>query len=279
MRTLQDEVEKRGYTVAHIKTDSIKIPDAKLDIIEFCFDFAKQYGYTFEHEATYQKMCLVNDAVYIARYASQDFCMKQYNYIPEKNQDHPGEWTATGTQFQVPYVFKKLFSHEEIEFSDMCEAKSVKTAIYLDMNEDLPDAAPYEKMKAISDRKRLDSIDYWVNGNLTRVEQSMASTYGNLTDEEIDLEIAKGHSYKFIGKVGEFCPIKPGCGGGWLMAERDGKYNAVTGSKGYRWLESEVVRAMGREGDVDERYYEELCEEAIKTINEYGDFEEFAKND
>lgn len=68
MRTLQDEVQQRGFTVAHIKTDSIKIPGATPEIIDFCMKFAEKYGYQFEHEATYEKMCLVNNAVYIARY-------------------------------------------------------------------------------------------------------------------------------------------------------------------------------------------------------------------
>ena len=58
MRTLQDEVQQRGFAVAHIKTDSIKIPDATPEIIDFCMKFAEKYGYTFEHEATYEKMCL-----------------------------------------------------------------------------------------------------------------------------------------------------------------------------------------------------------------------------
>ena len=66
MINLKHEVQARGFTVAHIKTDSIKIPDATPDIIEFIMDYGKQYGYTFEHEATYDRMCLVNDAVYIA---------------------------------------------------------------------------------------------------------------------------------------------------------------------------------------------------------------------
>ena len=39
MRTLQDEVQERGFTVAHIKTDSIKIPDATPEIIEFVMNF------------------------------------------------------------------------------------------------------------------------------------------------------------------------------------------------------------------------------------------------
>lgn len=124
MTDLKYEVQKRGFTVAHIKTDSIKIPDATPEIIQFVMDFGKRYGYTFEHEATYDRMCLVNDAVYIARY---------------KDGKHAGEWTATGAQFAVPYVFKKLFSKESIEFDDMCETKSVATALYLDMNEKLPE--------------------------------------------------------------------------------------------------------------------------------------------
>ena len=38
--------------------------------------------------------------------------------------------------------------------------------------------------------------------------------------EELRELIDKGHNYRFIGKVGRFCPIKPGCGGGLLMRER-----------------------------------------------------------
>lgn len=140
MRTLQDEVQQRGFTVAHIKTDSIKIPEATQEIIDFCMEFAKGYGYTFEHEATYEKMCLVNNAVYIAKYMDADKCQAQYGYIPEKNEKKGGKWTATGTQFQIPYVFKTLFSKEPIVFPDLCETKSVsKGAIYLDKNEKLPE--------------------------------------------------------------------------------------------------------------------------------------------
>lgn len=140
MRTLQDEVQQRGFRVAHIKTDSIKIPDATPEIIAFCMEFAKKYGYTFEHEATYERMCLVNNAVYIAKYMDADQCKARYGYVPGDNAEEGGEWTATGTQFQVPYVFKTLFSKEPIEFSDLCETKSVsKGAIYLDKNEELPE--------------------------------------------------------------------------------------------------------------------------------------------
>ena len=213
MINLKHEVQSRGFTVAHIKTDSIKIPDATREIISFVMEYGKMYGYTFEHEATYDRMCLVNDAVYIAKY---------------KDGKHAGQWTATGTQFQIPYVFKKLFSKEEIAFEDMCETKSVSTAMYLDMNE-------------------------------------------NLTEEE--------HNYIFIGKVGSFCPIKQNHGGGVLYREKDGKYYAVGGTKGYRWLEAELVKKMNKMPDIDETYYISLVNDAVDTISKYGDFEWFVSDD
>ena len=218
MINLKHEVQRRGFIVAHIKTDSIKIPDATPEIIQFVMDFGKKYGYTFEHEATYDRMCLVNDAVYIAKY---------------KDGKHAGEWTATGTQFAVPYVFKKLFSGEPIEFEDMCETKSVATALYLDANEDLPE---------------------------------------------------NEHSYHFIGKVGSFCPIKPGCGGGELLREgkdKEGniKYSSATGAKGYRWLESEMVKELGKEDCIDRSYYDKLVNDAADTIAKYGDISWFISDD
>lgn len=260
MVNLKHEVQRRGFTVAHIKTDSIKIPDATPEIIQFVMDYGKQYGYNFEHEATYDRMCLVNDAVYIAKY---------------KDGKHAGEWTATGTQFQVPYVFKKLFSKEPIEFEDMCETKSVTSALYLDMNEGLPDVSELEKeLERIVKRAK----EFGVTMDLS----------GNSGDAELDplvKEIAKGHNYHFIGKVGQFCPIKPGCGGGILLRETENKktgekgYAAATGSKGFRWLESEMVRELGKENDIDRTYYNNLVDEAVKSLSSYGNFERFVADE
>lgn len=156
MIDLKNEVLKRGFQVAHIKTDSIKIPDATPEIIQFVMNFGERYGYTFEHEATYDRMCLVNDAVYIAKYKSAEECQKMYGYVPGDNKKKGGKWTATGTQFQIPYVFKKLFSREDIAFEDMCETKSVSSSLYLDLNEELPDVSKEEKefSKAESDYKK-----------------------------------------------------------------------------------------------------------------------------
>ena len=214
MRTLLDEVKAKNYVVAHIKTDSIKIVNGDKEIIQFCKDFAKKYGYEFEHEATYEKMCLVNDAVYIAKYAWSS-----------KMQDI-GKWTATGAQFQHPYIFKKLFTKEDIEFRDLCEVKTVtgSSALYLDLNENMPE------------------------------------------DQ---------HNYVFVGRAGEFSPIKNGFGGGILYRCKDNKYYAASGTKGYRWLESEVIRNLNYEDYIDLSYFNRLTDEAIDTINKFGDFEQF----
>ena len=233
MRTLQDEVEQRGFKIVAIKTDSIKIANATKEIIQFCMDFAKQYSYTFKHEATYGKMCQINDADYIAIYKEAAWCEKAYGYVPDDNGDYEGQWTATGKRFAVPYVFKTLFSKEPIEFKDLCETKEVKSAIYLDKNEALPEGE---------------------------------------------------HNYLFVGRVGSFCPILPGHGGAELLREakdKEGniKYDSVVGAKGYRWLEAEFVRELGKEDSIDRSYYTNLVNEAVDAISKYGDFEWFISNE
>ena len=62
------------------------------------------------------------------------------------------------------------------------------------------------------------------------------------------------------------------------MREKDGKYYAATGSKGYRWLESEMVEQLGKENDIDKTYYENLVDEAISDISKFGDFEWFVSD-
>ncbi len=266
MLDLKYEVEQRGFTVAHIKTDSIKIPDATAEIIDFVMKFGKRYGYTFEHEATYERMCLVNDAVYIAKYASEEACKKLYGYVPDENKEHPLSWTATGTQFQIPYVFKTLFSKEPVTFEDMCETKSVsKGALYLDKNENLPDVSEYEKELSKWE-------DKYKKGQLsdTLFESSCAG---------LKEKIENGHDYHFVGKVGQFCPIKPGCGGGVLYRQQDNKYYAAAGTTGYRWLESPMVKSLHMEEDIDKSYYKSLVDDAVTTISQYGDFEWFVHDD
>jgi hypothetical protein len=261
MINLKHEVQDRGYTVAHIKTDSIKIPNADPDIIKFVMDYGKEYGYDFEHEATYEKMCVVNDAVYIAKYASPEQCEELYGYIPDKNKKKGGKWDATGTQFAVPYIFKSLFSHEPIEFADLCETKSVKSELYLDRREKLPDVSEQEK-----ELKKLET--QYKKGLISDTEFEPKAL-------ELSEQIAKGHDYTFIGRVGSFCPMKPGVNAGELMRSQGDKYYSVTGTKGYLWMESEQVKILGLEDSIDISYYQKLVDDAVETIAQYGDVEEF----
>jgi hypothetical protein len=198
MIDLKNAVQEHGFTVAHIKTDSIKIPNATQEIIDFVIEFGKKYGYDFEHEGTYDWMCLANDAVYIAREGDK--------------------WTAIGAQFQHPYVYKTLFTHEALEFRDYCEAKNVvQGRMYLDFS----------------------------------------------GTEEIENMV-------HIGRTGSFVPV---IDGGTLWRVKDDKKYAVTGTKGYLWINREVAanRRETNSLNIDLSYFEKLKEKAIKTITQFDD--------
>ena len=212
MIDLKHAVQEKGFSVVHIKTDSIKIPDATPEIIEFIMDFGEKYGYEFEHEATYEKFCLVNDTVYIAK---------------TKDGREPSHWEAVGAQFAHPYVYKFLFSKEALVFDDMCETKSVTTALYLDFSDE------DEAMATVNERMH------------------------------------------FVGKTGLFTPIPKESGGGILMREKEGAFHAASGTKDYRWMESEMVRTLGKEDEVDISYYTKLVDAAIEKITKHGDFGAF----
>ena len=258
MINLKHEVQKRGFTVAHIKTDSIKIPNATPEIIQFVMDYGQLYGYSFEHECTYERMCLVNDAVYIARYDDG-----AHDYEFTNGLKGNSEWTATGAQFIEPYVFKTLFSKEPVRFEDLTQTQSCTTALYLDMNESLPDVTMEEKEYDKLRIKRRKNIE------------------AGITDDSIDDRMSKlmdiikgGHNYVFIGKVGLFVPVKVGIGGGLLMREKDGKMYAAGGTTGYRWIEAESVHDH-LEDVVDISFFTSLNEAAIEAIETYGDFMDF----
>jgi len=157
MIDLKKAVQEKGFDVVHIKTDSIKIPDATPAIIKFVTEFGQKYGYDFEHEATYDAFCLVNDAVYISR----------------EGKGENVKWTAVGAQFQHPYVFKTLFSGHHISFDDYCETKQVqKGAIYIDHEGiEKPQLADLDRMQFIGKIGRFVPVAKGskLSGNLWRV--------------------------------------------------------------------------------------------------------------
>lgn len=209
MIDLKNALQEQEYKVVHIKTDSIKIPDADSSLINQVKLFGLGYGYDFEHEATYDKLCLVNDAVYIARKGDN--------------------WIAVGAQFQHPYVFKKLFSHEPIKFEDLCETKSVtQGAMYLDFEHDTP------------------------------------------------MSLAPGR-LRFVGRTAQFVPVTESSVGGVLYRVKDDRYYAVTGTKGYLWVEADVAKELEKTGKlaINYAYFDTLVDDARKTIEKFGSFEEF----
>lgn len=237
-------VMDRGFQVVHIKTDSIKIPNATQEIIDFVREFGQTYGYDFEHEDTYHNFCLVNDAVYIADVAEK---------VTEK-KTIPRHWKAVGAQFAHPVVFKALFTNDMISFDDLCETKEVRdpTAIYLDFNESAANPTnPYSGMH-------------------------------------------------FVGKTGSFVPVNEWIGGAKMVRVKDDVPHAVSGTKNYLWLEADMIRTMNLdvvdrmtfrdltwevEGSgsiidiVDMRYYSNLVNDAIATIEKFGSFEGFVMAD
>ena len=205
MIDLKNDLIEAGIPVIHIKTDSVKIPGATKRSIDFVTQHGKRYGYDFEHEVTYDKLCLVNDAVYIARKGDS--------------------WTAVGSQFQHPYIFKSLFSGEKLGFDDFCESRSViQGTMYLDREE-------HEK------------------------------------DEALD-----HHNMRHVGRTGRFVPVLEG--GGTLLRVKEDRYYAVTGTKGHKWIEAEIAQSMP-DLKIDMTYFEKLKTEAIKTIEQFGSFQEF----
>ena len=287
MIDLLTEVQKRGYKVIHVKTDSIKIDHPDEKIFQFVYDYGKKFGYTFEIEHKFDRLCLVNDAVYICKYTED-----------KANGKSAGKWEGTGDQFKKasnPYVFKTLFSHEPLEFRDLCVTQTVKVGLglYLDMDEDLGDCTVAEKeedkllkkwSKASFDLND-ENHKKLVDGEAPRLidipdkkleqytKDAYFADYIRLT--EIRDEIRRGHDYHFVGRAGLFCPMKPGTGGGRLVRENNGKYAYAAGSKGYRWMEAEYVQQFHKEDDIDMSYFETLAEEAKETINKFGSFDEF----
>lgn len=238
MITLRKKVQELGYTVVHCKTDSIKVANPDDFISKFIFDFGKSYGYEFEVESRYRKICLVNGSTYIAL---------------KKGKDGNWHWEAKAAEFAHPYVFKTLFSKEAIAIEDMIEVKSVKAAMYLDMNEAYPELHEQEKQLEKLSKK------------LTNPEED---------EDYISLkkEIERKHEYHFLGRIERFVPIKPGYGGGELLVKRGDKYAAVSGTKGYRWLtyNDGITKDM-----IDMTYFRKLVDDARATISKFGDVDTF----
>lgn len=261
MITLKNEIIKKGFKVIHCKTDSIKVVDPTPELHQFINEFGEKYGYIFEVEEKFEKICLMNRAVYVA---------KEFEDSPaylERKEDNPNasRWTATGgTAKEQPYVMKKLFTGEPWDISDLPQKKKAqKGALYLDFNEDFPDITAEKKELAKLDKQ----FDKWMKDGsiMTRSDEELKAH--DKRSEALASYISKQHNYKFIGRVGQFVPVKPGCGGAELLCLRDDKYVAVAGTTGYRFKEYAYVVANHLEDEIDMSYYDNMCEELKNDIS------------
>jgi len=101
---------------------------------------------------------------------------------------------------------------------------------------------------------------------------SKGAMYLDFTTMERSTEASEG--MHFVGRTGRFVPVREGCGGGTLYRVFDGKNYAVSGTKGYLWVEAEVALTHG-EDTIDMNYFEQLAIKAKAALNKHGNFEEF----
>jgi hypothetical protein len=155
---------------------------------------------------------------------------------------------------------KKLFTGEAWDISDLPQKKKAqKGALYLDYNEDFPDISA--EIKELAKLKK-----FWT-------DEKMCLKYSKEEIENyrkkytaLESYISKQHDYKFVGRVGQFVPIKPGCGGAELLCNRDDKYVAVTGTTGYRFKEYAYVIANHLEDEIDMSFYDKMCDDLKNDI-------------
>lgn len=263
MIDLKEQVEKRGYQVVHIKTDSIKVVNPDDKITEFIMGFGKKYGYEFEIEDEFERVCLINDAEFIA-----------YDERINPKTGNPTGWYPKGDRFKTKYVYKTLFSKEDITFDDLCLTCSVSSELDLDFNENK--TSTEELDKALDD---ITKVRKYLSGAIASPpSKKKLDLYKDITDNDIEklkAHIAEGHNYQFVGRVGRFVPISAGNGGGVLVRKNGDKYDAVQGTKGYRWMEAEKVKDSDLEEFIDYSYWNEQVSAVKDTLSKFCDLEEF----
>jgi energy-coupling factor transporter ATP-binding protein EcfA2 len=286
MIDLKHYIQDLGFKAVHIKTDSVKIPNATPEIIEKVQNFAAKYGYNMEYnpdEEQYSKLGLFDKANYVAK---KDKCISHC-------------WTATGAQFNPdvnPFVFKKLFGGEDdIVFDDLCVTKQVMSggAMYLDFGA----FEAYQRNGAKRAEFAANGVEVtFPNGDdfeepIGHVErlhsdvklmQRAKADKNNPADVEARDQSIQMYEQKVVdaagdpqtiglvhvGRVGRFTPVKMEAGGGDLWRVKDGKFYTVQGTKGHFWTNSDV--AAGLPGDaIDMEFFNNLVKEGKAQIEKF----------
>lgn len=233
MMQTKRELEEMGQQVIHVKTDSLKLPEADEKIFEYIQERAHAFGYNFDHEATFGKLALVNKAVIIG----------QISY-PTKNKGH---WEPIGAQFRMPYVYKKLFSGEDVEEKDFAILKSAQSSIYLGERFIGKNAQVYASVTG-EDVFRTGEVD---------IAKRCETRWLKMMDPE--------KAAQQIGiPVEDYNRIVDG----GFKPEMMTTYNSVTGTKGFKWRLWSEYKGID---DIDVGYYDGLIEDAVNNIYKVGD--------
>lgn len=204
MIQLKQRLWDMGVTVVHVSVDSIKVSGITEDQKNYILNFAKQFGYNFEIEAHFKKLCLLDDTNYLA--------------LQDQADEEPIEpkWVITGSVFDIP-VFKKMY---------------------------------------------LDPQPITVKDYAMVIASSKGALYFRYDDGRL----------KFIGRVGEFIPVKTG-GHDLLHIDKvAGREGFASGTKGYKMLESIEVSSLD---DVDTTLALKKTNDVLQKIDIYCDHELF----
>ena len=94
-----------------------------------------------------------------------------------------------------------------------------------------------------------------------------------LDTEDYDKEkVLDYHHMRHLGRTGRFVPVT--ADGGTLYRVNDERYYAVAGTKGYKWIDAEIAKTIP-DLRIDMSYFEKLKDEAVKTIEQFGSFQDF----
>ena len=120
MVKLQHEVQARGYKVIHIKTDSIKIPNQIKILLTLSWNLVNSM------------VILLSMKPHIVKFV---WLMMLFILPKIWRMENGSRWRSIRTSICVQnFVFKGADN-----FQDLIEVKSVKSNLYLDMNENLPE--------------------------------------------------------------------------------------------------------------------------------------------
>jgi hypothetical protein len=78
-----------------------------------------------------------------------------------------------------------------------------------------------------------------------------------------------------VGRTGAFVPVTDH--GATLLRVKEDKQYAVTGTKGYLWVEREMAHERKEKGtlNVDMTYFDKLKDDALAQIEKYGPYSQF----